>query len=171
MDIIPASEKHLERVCRLCRSCSAHMFSNQIDQWDEIYPDRKVFLDDIRSESLYLVLDDESGEAIACIVINEEQDPEYKEVSWQYERERIAVIHRLMVHPQYEGRGIARQLIRYVEELAQSRKYEAIRLDVFAKNPKAVSFYHQLGYQIAGKVRFRKGEFLCCEKLLQVHYA
>lgn len=152
MNIILASEKHLERVCRLCRSCSVHMFSKQIDQWDEVYPDRKVFLDDIRSESLYLVLDDESGEGIACIVINEEQDPEYKEVDWQYEGERIAVIHRLMVHPRYEGRGIARQLIRYAEELAQSRKYEAIRLDV-----------------IAGKVRFCKGEFLCCEKLLPVH--
>jgi len=71
-----------------------------------------------------------------------------------------------MVHPQHEGKGIAKLLVRYVEELAKNRQYEAIRLDVFVKNPRAVDFYNKLGYKVTGKVIFRKGEFFCYEKLI-----
>ena len=166
MNIVQASERYIEEVLSLCKCCSENMMKNLIDQWDEVYPSRAVFLDDIGSESLYIVLDNDSDEVIACIVLNEYQDPEYKEISWRYQGEKIAVIHRLMVHPQYEGKGIAKRLIRYVEELAKNRQYEAIRLDVFIKNPRAVSFYNKLGYKVTGKVIFEKGEFFCCEKLI-----
>jgi len=62
-----------------------------------------------------------------------------------------------MVHPKHEGKGIAQYLVRH---------HGAIRLDVFANNLRAVSFYNKLGYEVTGKVIFRKGEFFCCEKLL-----
>jgi len=71
-----------------------------------------------------------------------------------------------MVHPKHEGKGIAQYLVRYIEKLAKERHHGAIRLDVFANNLRAVSFYNKLGYEVTGKVIFRKGEFFCCEKLL-----
>lgn len=111
-------------------------------------------------------MDNNLEEVIACIVLNDYQDPEYKEIRWGYEGENVAVIHRLMVHPHHEGKGIAKRLVRYVEELAKNRRYEAIRLDVFVKNPRAVGFYNQQGYEVIDKVIFRKGEFFCCEKLI-----
>ena len=103
---------------------------------------------------------------MACIVSNEHQDPEYKEVKWNYDSEKIAVIHRLMVHPKHEGKGIAQDLVRYIEKLAKEAQYGSIRLDVFANNLRAVRFYKKRGYEVAGKVIFRKGEFFCCEKLI-----
>ncbi len=166
MDIIKASERYIEGVLCLCKDCSQNMVNNLIDQWDEVYPNKEVFFDDIKNNSLYIALSNNSEEILGCIVLNEYQNPEYKEITWKHKAEKIAIIHRLMVHPKHEGRGIAYRLVKYIEELAKEREYESIRLDVFMKNLRAVSFYNKLGYEVVGKVTFRKGEFLCCEKLI-----
>ncbi|HEY8908873.1 MAG TPA: GNAT family N-acetyltransferase [Desulfosporosinus sp.] len=166
MKIIEASERHIEGIISVCKDCSQNMANNLIEQWDEVYPNKEVFLNDIRNDSLYIAVSNNSEEIIACIVLNEYQDPEYREIKWKYDREKIAVIHRLMVHPKHEGKGIAQHLARFIEKLAKEKQYGAIRLDVFVKNPRAVSFYKKLGYEVTGVVSFRKGEFYCCEKLI-----
>lgn len=166
MKIIKASESHMERILSLCKDCSQNMVNKLIDQWDEVYPNKENFIDDIRNNSLYIAVSNNSEEIIACIVLNEYQDPEYKEIKWKHDREKIAVVHRLMVHPNNEGRGIAQNLVGYIERLAKEKQYDSIRLDVYANNLRAVSFYKKLGYEVTGKVIFRKGEFFCCEKLI-----
>lgn len=166
MEIIKASERDIERILNLCKDCSQNMVINLIDQWDDIYPNKEIFLNDIRNDSLYIAVTGNPEEIVACIVLNEDQDPEYKEVNWNYNSEKIAVIHRLMVHPRHEGKGIAQDLVRYIENLAQENQYGSIRLDVFTENLRAVCFYKKLGYEVAGRVIFRKGEFFCCEKLI-----
>jgi len=166
MEIIKASEKHIQGILGLCKDCSQNMTNNLIDQWDEVYPNKEIFLDDIRNNSLYIAVSDNSEEILACIVINEHQDPEYKEIKWKYEREKIAVIHRLMVHPNIEGKSIYQYMVRCIEKFAKEKHYDSIRLDVFSNNLRAVKFYEKLGYKVAGKVIFRKGEFFCCEEIV-----
>lgn len=168
MKIISASEKHIEEILNLCKDCSQNMIDKLIDQWDEVYPNKENFLNDIRNNSLYIAASDDSEEIMGCIVLNEYQDPEYKEIKWSFSEEKIAVIHRLMIHPKHEGKGIAQYLVRFVEKLAKEKQYCAIRLDVFIKNPRAVNFYNKLGYEVSGKVNFRKGEFFCCEKVISL---
>lgn len=164
MQIIKASEEQIDAVLSLCRACSQNLLNNSLDQWDEIYPNREIFLNDIKNDSLFIAVPDNAKEIMGCVVFNEYQDPEYGEIQWRYNGEKIAVIHRLMVQPKYEGKGIAKSLVRFVEDLAQERQYDSVRLDVFQKNQRAVNFYHKLGYTVSGKVTFRKGEFWCCEK-------
>ncbi|KUO77047.1 MAG: acetyltransferase [Desulfosporosinus sp. BRH_c37] len=166
MKIIRATERHIERILSLCKDCSQNMVNNLIDQWDGVYPNKEIFLDDIRNNSLYIAVSDNSEDILACIVINEHQDPEYKEIKWKYDREKIAVIHRLMVHPKNEGNGIAQDLVSFVEKFAKEKQYRSIRLDVFSKNLRALGFYQKLGYEVTGEVVFRKGVFFCCEKIV-----
>ena len=80
--------------------------------------------------------------------------------------ERAAVIHRMMVAPSFEGRGIARALLTFLEDRATSWGYASIRLDAFVRNPRAVRFYERCAYRRVGQVRFRKGDFHCFEKEL-----
>jgi len=166
MKIIKASQQHIEKILSLCKDCSQNMANNLIEQWDEVYPNKEVFLNDIKNRSLYIAVANNSEDIIACIVLNEFEDPEYQEIKWKYVRGKIAVIHRLMVHPMHEGKGIAQHMVKCIEELAKEKQYGAIRLDVFVNNPRAVSFYKKLGYEVTGEVSFRKGAFFCCEKLV-----
>lgn len=166
MAITKASENQIDAILSLCKECSQNMLNNSLDQWDEVYPNREIFLNDIKNDSLFIANYDNSKEIIGCVVLNEYQDPEYGDIEWKHDGENIAVIHRLMVHPKYEGRGIAKSLVGFAEELAQKGQYDSVRLDVFQKNQRAVNFYHKLGYTVSGKVTFRKGKFWCCEKPL-----
>ena len=166
MKITKASEQHLTEILSLCCDCLQIMKNKCIDQWDEVYPSKETFQDDINNNSFYIAMIEGSEEIIGCIVLNEYQEPEYKDIEWSFNQGKIAVIHRLMVHPKYEGKGIARDLVEFIEKLARENGYTALRLDVFSQNLRAINFYKKQGYKVSGKVNFRKGEFLCCEKVI-----
>ncbi|MGZ8238528.1 MAG: GNAT family N-acetyltransferase [Methylobacter sp.] len=155
---------NLDAVMRLKEACVLRMRQINLDQWDEIYPNRISFEEDINHGNLYLYSHDDL--LIACAVLNEDQDSEYQKVNWSYHAESVAVIHRLMVHPDYWSKGIASKLMSSIENLAVSMGYSIIRLDAFLKNPSAMSLYTKLGYRRAGEVTFRKGQFMCFEKCI-----
>ena len=101
------------------------------------------------------------------MVLNEEQQPEYAEVSWEYPG-RALVIHRLTIAPAFQRRGLATRLMDFAEEMAFAEGYNCIRLDAFTRNPAAFGLYERRGYRKAGVVRFRKGDLFCYEKKVGV---
>jgi GNAT superfamily N-acetyltransferase len=162
MSIRAASQDDVDRVMQLVADCIADMRQAGIDQWDDIYPARARVLADAQEGTLYLASLD--AELVGALVINEYQDPEYSEVPWSTDAERVVVVHRLMVAPRCQGRGLARDLMRFAEARAGELGYGAIRLDAFSANPRALRLYRRLGYHDAGCVTFRKGIFRCFEK-------
>lgn len=164
MKISRAKPSDLDAVLSMVRACTRHMESLGILQWDDIYPNRAVLEQDIAKKSLFVMAD---GAIIAAIVLNDYQEPEYGDVPWAYPGERILVVHRLCVHPDSQGQGVASRLMDFAEELGQTDGCAAIRLDAFTQNPTAVSLYEKRGYRKAGIVKFRKGPFFCFEKRIE----
>ena len=158
-----ANQDDVGLVMQLVRDCIADMRQAGIDQWDDIYPGLATVLSDAREGTMYLASLD-AEHLVGALVINEYQNPEYDEVPWTTVGVRVAVVHRLMVDPRDQGRGIARELMRFAEERAGELGYGAIRLDAFSANPRALRLYQRLGYHDAGCVTFRKGIFRCFEK-------
>jgi ribosomal protein S18 acetylase RimI-like enzyme len=140
--------------------------SQGIDQWDEAYPSRSTIETDVASGTAFVAK--RAGAVVGVIVLNQHQEHEYATVPWRFTQGPVLVVHRLMVHPDVEGQGLARSLMAFAEKRASTSGYASIRLDAFAENPRAVRLYERLGYRIAGEVRFRKGRFRCFEKDLQV---
>jgi GNAT superfamily N-acetyltransferase len=147
----------------LVRVCILNMQSQGIDQWDDVYPDRGTIQRDVNDGAVFIA--GIAGVIAGMAALNEHQDPEYTDVPWRF-LGRPAVIHRLMVAPATEGKGVARALMRFLETRGEGIGYNCIRLDVFAQNPRAERFYELSSYHRAGQVRFRKGNFYCYEKLL-----
>jgi GNAT superfamily N-acetyltransferase len=159
-----AHGEDLAAISDLAAQCVAGMRASGIDQWDERYPSLASFERDV-SQSAGMVAFE--GQALAAyIAVNEFQDPEYADVPWSIFG-RIAVVHRLMVRPSFEGRGLAKHMMMHAESMALSAGYAAMRLDAFAQNPRATTLYAKLGYREVGTVMFRKGAFRCFEKALK----
>lgn len=137
-----------------------------IDQWDDVYPNEAVLEQDIVNQELY-VLEEEDGLA-ASIVLNEDQEPQYRYVDWQYHTGKIGVIHRLCVDAGHQGRGCAKQMAKMAEQHFRKRECSAVRLDAFPKNQPAIRLYQSLGYEFCGRILLRKGVFHCFEKSLAV---
>ncbi len=104
------------------------------------------------------------NELIAFVAVNEDQDEAYRDASWSYTQGRVAVIHRLCVHPEVQGFGHGKRILKAAEDQIQKMGYSIIRLDAFSQNVAAIRMYESFGYHLAGEVHFRKGLFYLFEK-------
>lgn len=164
IDFRKAVQTDLQKVWKVFTGAILHMDEQGILQWDEIYPNKDLILDDIKNQQMYLAI--ENGVLISAVVLNEYQDEEYAALSWRYTGEKTAVIHRLCVSPAQQGKGWGKRTVQLAEQKLTELGYTCVRLDAFSQNPFALHLYESLGYEKAGEVRFRKGKFYCYEKRL-----
>ena len=165
LTIRAAVDDDLDGLVVLLARCVAAMRAAGIEQWDDIYPNRRVLAADIAARAMHVgVL---AGSIAGIVVLNEYQDPEYADVPWTFAKGPVAVVHRLMIDPTHQQHGLARELMAFVEHEARRRGYAAIRLDAFTQNPRALRLYQGLGYRDAGGIQLRKGAFRCFEKGLR----
>jgi ribosomal protein S18 acetylase RimI-like enzyme len=157
----------LEEIFHLLTACGVHMREQGILQWNAHYPDRASVENDLQHKNLRLI---RINSRIAGVISRDEnQSPEYQTVSWSQNEGKILVIHRLAVHPEFQGKGIARELMDDALAFAQENQYAAIRLDAYSKNPRTLKFYLSRGYEKRGEIYFpyREDPFYCFEKVLE----
>ena len=96
-------------------------------------------------------------------------DDEYIPVSWLTPNENNLYVHRLAVHPEFQGKGFAQKLMDYAENYAKTNSFASIRLDTFSKNERNQKFYEVRGYQRLENIMFPKQSkypFYCYELVL-----
>ena len=147
-----AKIKEIPKILSLTRACALHMSENGIEQWNEHYPSADVFREDIERGELYVLI--QSTELIGTIVITSVMDKEYETVKWLTPNKNNIYIHRLAIDPDFQGRGYARQLMAFAEEVAREKQYISIRLDTFSQNPRNQKFYELRGYSKLEDVYF-----------------
>ena len=105
--------------------------------------------------------------------LNGIQLPEYGAIPWSIpaEKEQVAVIHTLCIHPAASGQGRARQIVAFCEEEARRQGNTVMRLDTWEGNLPANRMYPALGYRYAGAAEFFFQGFVreilnCYEKAL-----
>ncbi len=158
-----AKEHELQEVVEVFKKAIEKMRSQNIFQWDERYPNEEVLRNDIADDELYVLSDDKVIKA--CVVLNEFQNEEYRNGDWQYSDGKIAVVHRLCIHPDYQGQGIGTTMMRSSEDYLRQQGYQIIRLDFFPANRAALSLYEKQGFTYAGQVTFDdRGYFKLMEK-------
>ena len=157
----------IEPILELTKACTKHMIANNIYQWNANYPNPIAFENDIKRNELYVI--EQDSEIIGCITCSTHMDEEYRPVSWLTPNKDNLYIHRLAVHPEYQGQGFAQQLMDYAESFARKYHFSSIRLDTFSKNGRNQKFYELRGYQKRGAVYFSKQSkhpFYCYELIL-----
>jgi ribosomal protein S18 acetylase RimI-like enzyme len=160
----PATCEDADDVLVLVRDCVDDMRRCGIEQWDDAYPDRMTVEEDIRRcEAFVATL---QTRLVGYVALGVGQDPDYAEVPWEFTAGPAVVIHRLMVDPEYQGRGFAKVLMSFAENHALTSGYRIVRLDAFLGNPRALHLYERLGYRDAGTLRHRTGQFRCFEREL-----
>ena len=152
----------LSEVMQIYKAATRKMDEMNILQWDEEYPNQETIENDIQTQTMYGYF--EGDEICAVGVLNEIQSEEYKEIQWNFPDEKPLILHRLVVSPKHQNKGISKQMIRFSEEFAEKHQYKTIRFDAYMKNPVSTGVYRKAGYIVSGSVTFRKGDFYCFEK-------
>ena len=133
--------------------------------WNDVYPAEENFEDDIAHNALF-VMRTSSGEIIGAVSI--ERDPDVDVLScWNPALQPAGEIARLAVHPDFQGRGLARQLVGFIMEELRRRGYKSIHLLVNSRNEKALRAYAAFCFDTVGECNMYSQHFLCYEKALE----
>ena len=166
MTIRKAHINDLKNIMRMYKSCIHGMIKNNIDQWDESYPNTKIISSDIRAATYYVAEIEKN--IIGGINIDQNQDLTYLDIDWRDNSNSFLVVHRLAVNQNFWNRKIGKKLMLFTEDLVVKKKLKSIRLDTYSGNPQAINFYKKLGYKQLGSINLKpnKNKYYCFEKII-----
>jgi len=162
-----ARAKDIDKILDITKACAKHMINQNIYQWNEHYPNKNAFLNDLDRDELFVL--EENNNVIGSLVISTLMDREYETINWLTPNTNSIYIHRLSVHPLFQNRGFAHKLMDFAEQFAIKNKHVSVRLDTFSKNQKNQHFYKKRGYQKLADIYFSKQSehpFNCYELVL-----
>jgi len=161
-----AKLSEIEEIIPITKACAVKMISEKIYQWNEHYPNYQAFQKDVERGELYVLTNKDSynsstEQIMGCITISSEKDAEYNAVDWLTEDGFQIYIHRVAIHPTFQHKGHAKQLMDYAESFAKKQGAISIRLDTFSANKRNQRFYENRGYTRLGDIYFPRQSDLC----------
>ena len=159
-----AIEGDPQNIVAIAQAFARHMIAEGIFQWNEHYPSLSTFERDLVNQELYVLEVDKA--VIGAIVISTRMDDFYQAIEWLTPSAKNGYLHRLCVHPEFQGKGYAKQLLDFAEDKLRNQGCLSVRLDTFSKNVRNQKLYEARGYQKLGDVYFdQKSEhpFHCYE--------
>lgn len=164
--IIKASQLHLPQILVLNSKIISYMTTRGFSHWSERYPTEAIYRRDIMRNSQYVYIIDD---IVRGIVSYDTQHHEYfDKIDWNKKNQTAYFVHRLAVDPEFQGQGIANDLMKFSENNAKNEEIDAIRLGAFKGYEEVVGFYKKRGYEIRGKILFEVSDttFYGMEKTL-----
>lgn len=156
----------LDEIFSFVESSIKKMISENIFQWDEIYPTKSDFESDIKNGELFSVVDEDTGKIAAIYVINSEYDDAYNSAVWNDNGNNFRILHRIVVNPEFQSKGVGTSVMLHLMEELKKESVNSLRLDVFSENPYSQRMYEKLGFVKTGEANWRKGLFYLMEKKL-----
>lgn len=114
-----------------------------------VYPTRKTAEDSIRRGDMFVL---EDGGILGSAIINQIQVDAYEGAGWEYETDKVCVLHTLVIDPGAAGKGYGRSFVEFYEQWALEHGLPEFRLDTNARNMVARAMYKKLGYTQIGIV-------------------
>lgn len=122
-------------------------------QWQDGYPDRNSFINDIHNQRLFVVLDKKNNEKIVgcCALTYFEEDYSHLyEGEWKTDLPYM-VMHRVAVKKDYRGLGYGKLLFKIFDIEAVKEGYHSLRIDTHENNGIMRHLIEQAGYIYCGK--------------------
>ena len=135
------------------------------DQWQDGYPNPESVRKDVEKGQGFVLTEGETIAGYSAVIINDE--PEYAKIIGKWlSNDDFVVIHGVAISENYLGKGLAKKIMRYVEEFAINNNIFSIKADTNFDNLAMLTIFEKLGYKYCGKVYFRGGERKAFEKKL-----
>lgn len=134
-------------------------------QWQDGYPNQEVIQNDIAIGAGYVLTD--GGTIIGYCAIRFNHEPAYADIKGKWlTNEAFAVVHRVAISEQYLGKGLAKKIFEYIEDIALNAHIYSIKADTNFDNIAMLKTFQKLGYIYCGEVYFRGSARKAFEKVL-----
>ena len=155
-EIIHATENDKSEILKLYKM----QLGQEYCPWNEYYPSMEEIDFDLSRDSLFIMKDE--GKIIGAITIDD--DETVNELPyWTDALQPGAELSRLAVSPDYQGKGLAKELIVYGMEELKRRGFKSLHFLVNCNNLKALKCYSSFGFVKVGKCELYNQLMWCYE--------
>lgn len=152
MEHRPAQAADLGRIMEIVAEAQSFLKQNRVSQWQNGYPGRDIFMKDIEEGNCHVFTVKGRIAGVICLSLGSE--PAYDVVyggNW-LSPEPYAVFHRSAVSREYRGKGIASQMLSYMEKIAKEKRFFSMRADTHRDNIAMRSVLEKNSYIHCGTV-------------------
>lgn len=160
-----ANINDLDKIMELINDAKKLFKSEGSDQWQgrDNYPNEDTILNDIKKREMYLK--ELNNEIVGCVVLSSKQEEAYENIydgRWQNNGPYL-VIHRIAVKKEMYRKGIAKELLSKMIEIAKSIGAISIKVDTKIENTRMLSLLQSFGFVIRGKIDLLRED--CLDKV------
>lgn len=143
---VKSSDKELvDAIYRILFRCGFKMAKQFLFHWIPPYSKRAICRA-CDTKHVVLVKDNELNEFTSTFQMRKQED-------------NSLYVGKIATDPKFEGKGIGKANMLFMEEFAKQQGCNCIKLDVYVKSKHAVRFYERNGYEYEGtkrSVRFKE---------------
>lgn len=134
MNFRRSNKNDINKIMEMIEEAKEYFKSNNIDQWQDGYPNYQVILDDINKGYSFVFI--ENDNIVASVAVSFEGENTYDKI---YEGQWLSiqsycVIHRLVVDSRLKGNGISSKIIKKIEEICLENNIHSIKIDTHREN-------------------------------------
>lgn len=166
MEILLARPSDLIEILYLLKVCVLDMNQKGLKHWNNTCPGTDRIQKDLAAGFIYLAK--EKGVCKGMITLADQEPEDYKQIAFKPGSRKPIYLQHLAVHPRWQGKGIARQLIEFAQKAAKERGFDAVRLDVFKTSETARQFCEKQRFKEVAPFHaaYQQIPYLCYEKEL-----
>ena len=167
MEIIQAKSTDLVEILYLLKVCTRDMNSKGLRYWSSAFPAAEQVERDILNGHIYLVKD--KGVCKGMITLDSTEPADYRQMNLSADNNtKPLFVNCMAVHPIWHGKGIARMMIDYAQEMAKKNGFTCIRLDIYQTSKDARLLCEKLSFKEIGsfQANYQRIPYVCYEKKL-----
>lgn len=135
------------------------------NQWQDGYPNPEVLQKDIEKGAGFVLVAGETIVGYSAVLVNDE--PAYGNIEGKWlTNDDFVVMHRVAISENYLGKGLAKLMLKNIEDFALSNNIYSIKADTNFDNIAMMKIFENLGYTYCGEVYFRGSPRKAYEKAL-----
>lgn len=170
MKLTPAMKENLASIMGIVKDAQIHLASQQIDQWQDGYPNEEAILKDITNQESFVVQNDRM-DIMGTAMFTTRAEPTYSSIdgAWlSMENSIYGVIHRMAVSNDFRKQGIAKFIFTACEQKLKESKITSMRIDTHEDNKEMQGLLKHLDYIYCGVIYLANGDKrLAYEKLMK----
>jgi len=136
------------------------------NQWQNGYPNPEVIKQDIEKRVGFILTENKIIVGYTAVLINDEPEYERIEGTWLTNGDFV-VFHRIAISEKHLRKGLAKKIIKSIEEYALKNNIYSIKADTNFDNMAMLGLFKKFNYSYCGKVYFRGSPREAYEKMLK----
>jgi len=168
MEFRKSKKSDIKEIINIIEEAQNYFRENNIDQWQDGYPNEESIINDIENGESYVLLKDNKVIATAYLSFSGEMDYNIIYDGKWISNEDYAVVHRVAVSRDIKGNGVAAELFKHIEKICLANNINYIRIDTHRHNKSMQKFLSKNKFEHCGVIYLKdKSERIAFEKILR----